>query len=132
MLAVLFGLQSLIPAHINNITLKLNIDNTTVVNILRNMGSSHNTLLNKFNRDIWLWAKTRSMWLVPVYISSSSNLADKSSREISVDAEWKLCSSVFHTIINQLHFLPDIDLFATRHNFQIPKFVSFRPDPPGL
>ena len=52
MIAVLFGLQSLFPQDISNITLKLNIDNTTVVNILRNMGSSHNTLLNRYKQDI--------------------------------------------------------------------------------
>ena len=40
--------------------------------------------------------------------------------------------TVSDDIIKQLEFEPDIDLFASRLNRQILKFVSFRPDPQSI
>ena len=129
MLAVLFGLTSLFPVDIHHITLRLNIDNTTVVHILKNMGSSHNLFLNDYARRIWLWAQSRHIWLLPVYVSSTDNLADRPSRQVFVDAEWQLNRGVFLNVLSHLDFAPTIDLFASSVNTQLPVYVSYQPDP---
>ena len=46
--------------------------------------------------------------------------------------EWKLNEAVFGDIVEKLHFQPVIDLFASRLNKQLSKFVSYRPDPEAL
>ena len=40
-----------------------------------------------------------------------------------------LDNKTFKRVIRELGFQPVIDLFATRINNQLPRFVSFRPDP---
>ena len=128
MLAVYFGLKSL-AINVQNANIRLNIDNTTSVSILKHMGTSHNTDLNKYAKQIWLWAKARNIWLYPVYIASEDNLADQPSRNIYMDAEWQLNPAISQSIIFILKCSPDIDLFASRLNTQLPKYVSYHPDP---
>ena len=43
--------------------------------------------------------------------------------------EWMLNPQVYQDIISKLKFDPKIDLFASRLNFQVKPFASFRPDP---
>eukprot|EP00918_Siedleckia_nematoides_P106031 GHVU01231418.1.p1 GENE.GHVU01231418.1~~GHVU01231418.1.p1 ORF type:complete len:201 (-),score=8.70 GHVU01231418.1:180-782(-) len=50
------------------------------------------------------------------------------SRENNLDLEWKLDSEVFTLICKKIGE-PDIDLFASRINFQLKPYVSWRPDP---
>ena len=128
LLAVLFGLKSLLK-DIHNVNVKLNVDNTTAVSVIKHMGTSHSDDLNKVAKDIWLWAMHREVWLFPVYISSADNPADEPSRNIYVDAEWQLNPAIFAHVVSILNFVPDIDLFASRLNTQLEKYVSYHPDP---
>ena len=68
-LAVYFGLQSM-ANDVQNVNMRLFIDNTSIVSIIKHMGTSHNVELNKITKDIWLWAKARNIWLFPVYVPS--------------------------------------------------------------
>ena len=43
-----------------------------------------------------------------------------------------LSKTAFDDIINQIEFKLDIDLFASRINKKIPKFVSFKTDPQSI
>ena len=122
MLAVLFGLKSLLK-DIHQVNVKLNIDNTTAVGVIKHMGTSHSDDLNRVAKDIWLWAMHREVWLFPVYISSTDNPADEPSRNIYMDAEWQLNPDVFTYVLSVLNFVPDIDLFASRLNTQLEKYV---------
>ena len=45
--------------------------------------------------------------------------------------EWSLCNQVFEDIQN-LWGKFDVDLFASRLNFKIPSYVSWRPDPNAM
>ena len=47
----------------------------------------------------------------------------------SIDTEWKLDTSLLHEALNLLNVAPTIDLFASRINYQFPRYVSFQPDP---
>ena len=127
-LAVLFSLQSL-GQNIHNVNVKLLIDNTSTVSVIKHMGTSNNDLLNKFAKEIWLWAITHHVWLFPVYIASADNLADTPSRKVYMDAEWQLDPNVFRNIVSKLAFKPAIDLFASRLNTQLPRYYSYQPDP---
>ena len=55
-------------------------------------------------------------------------LADKESREKRLDTEWKLNPELFDCIVT-LRGTVSVDLFASRLNYQLKPFVSWRPDP---
>ena len=128
MIAVYFGLQSLCRS-VSDVSIRLNIDNTTVVGVLKHMGTSHSSNLNFYAKQIWLWAKASNVWLFPVYVPSGENLADQPSRNIYIDAEWMLNPAIFQDISEKLDFCPEIDLFASRLNAQLSRYVSYTPDP---
>ena len=94
MLAVYFSLKSF-ARNFSNVALKIHIDNTAVVSILKNMGTSHNELLNKKGKLIWEWCKSKSIWLFPVYVNTKHNLADEPSRKIYSQEEWMLARTIF-------------------------------------
>ena len=51
-----------------NISIKLNIDNTTVVVILKHMGTSHHILDGYSIINTWNWCKNREIWLLSLNI----------------------------------------------------------------
>ena len=53
----------------------------------------------------------------------------RKSRECETRTEWRLNRDVFLDINNKLEFYPEVDLFASRVNTQLNRFVSYRPDP---
>ena len=55
--------------------------------------------------------------------------ADAESRQINVDAEWKLDKAVLEQALAQLQASPSVDLFASRLNNQRSCYVSYRADP---
>ena len=55
-------------------------------------------------------------------------LADDKSRIFDDKTEWKLNTEVFRRVVQQFT-VPNIDLFASRLNFQLKPFVSWLPDP---
>ena len=54
--------------------------------------------------------------------------ADTESRSLHHSSDWKLDPAVFRKLTSKWG-LCTIDLFAARHNTQLPRFYSFRPDP---
>ena len=69
MLAVYFSLKCF-AKDFSNLTLKIHIDNTAVVSILKNMGTTLNELLNKKCKLIWEWCKFKNISLFPVYVNA--------------------------------------------------------------
>ena len=55
-------------------------------------------------------------------------LADKESREAYSDTEWKLNPKLFDCLVT-LWGTVSVDLFASRLNYQLKPFLSWRPDP---
>ena len=81
--------------------------------------------------------KSGSVELVPIktdhisarYIPGIFNKhADHMSRRLRLTAEWKLNPILFQRIV-AVYGMPQIDLFVTRANTQLGKFVSWIPDP---
>ena len=104
-------------------------DNTTAVACLNKMASTKQ-LLMKYTRKIWLWAIQRSIILSAKYLPGIDNeIADYESRKVEkLDSEWMLRKDIFNDLCG-LFGTPDIDMFATRLNCQIDKYVAWKPDP---
>jgi len=127
--AIHFGLLSLLP-NTYDCHVKILSDNTAAVGCVNNMGSCKSLPCDQVTKDIWSWGQDHRVWLSASHIPGVLNKeADKESRENETKLEWKLNESHFQDVIDFFKFEPEIDLFASRINTQIPKFVSYRPDP---
>ena len=126
--AVSLGLKALC-SHLHNSHIQVLIDNTTAVAYINHMGGSHSVPCNDTTRDIWLWCIERRIWLSAAHIPGVLNVeADRESRIFSDQTEWRLDTLVFEAVTDRLG-LPNIDLFASRLNFQCKTFVAWHPDP---
>jgi hypothetical protein len=127
--AVLFGLQSYShKAHDNHILVLC--DNTTAVHCINKFGTCRSRVLDLTTQEIWACAIQNNIWLSATHIPGKLNVeADEESRKMEIHTEWKLNEKFFQEICYFLNFTPDIDLFASRLNTQLPKFISYRPDP---
>ncbi|XP_013393362.1 uncharacterized protein LOC106161058 [Lingula anatina] len=128
--ACLFGLQALCN-ECRDIHIRLLVDNTTAVTYVKNMGGSHSLQCNEVARDIWQWAINRNIWLTVAHVPGVANvIADRESRKkYQSETEWMLNPIVFRKLASEFTFTADIDLFASRLNKQIDKFVSWNPEP---
>ena len=106
-------------------------DNTTTVAILNHMGTSHSMSCNDLCKSIWEWCLKGSIWLSVVHIPGKANIrADiESRRKYSSSSEWMINTQTLLSFFEQLSVQPNIDLFASRLNYQLDCFVSFKPDP---
>ena len=112
-----------------DITVKLQMDNTTAIGYVNNMGGVKSEELNALARDIWDFCVERNIWLLAVHLPGSQNIiVDRLSRQFDEQLEWKLNPVVFERLCEKFGRL-DIDLFASRLNAQLPRFVAWRPDP---
>ena len=72
------------------------------------------------------------MWLSAAHIPGTVNIeADKQSRVIVDGTEWKLNPALFQKIVEKFGKLV-IDLFATRINKQLGRYVSWHPEPEAM
>ena len=93
------------------------------------MGGMASLEMDKLAKKIWQWCLERDIHLCASHISSCENVsADFSSRNFSDSTEWMLKKEIFQRLCKQC-FVPDIDLFASRLNYQVEKFVSWLPEP---
>ena len=84
---------------------------------------------DRLTKEIWLWCMQREIWVSASHVPGKSNiLADKASRQFHDNTESMLRQDLFLSI-TQLWGTPDIDLFASRLNAQLPCYVSWKPDP---
>jgi hypothetical protein len=129
MLAILLGLQTF-GKDKNGSHIRILCDNTTAVNILNHMGTSHSEPCNRMAKMIWEWCISKSIWISIAHIPGKQNLvADYESRRNQRESEWMLNKALLSDALGKLNFQPEIDLFASRVNKQFPKYTSYRPDP---
>ena len=129
MSAVLLGLQTFCSS-LSNTHICLKTDNTTAVSYINNMGGSQSFQCNAKAREIWIWCIQNSIWLTAVHLPGKFNgEADKASRVFHDQTEWQLNPSMYQYIVQFFAFQPDIDLFASRLNYQIQPYISWNPDP---
>ena len=108
--------------------IKVLSDNTTTVAYLNNMGGTKEKC-NELARKIWYWYYKNNNWISSAHLPGKDNIiADKESRSIHDNTEWKL-NPILFTCICQRWGTPTIDLFASRLNHQVEKYVSWKADP---
>ena len=128
MKAVMLGLQVLCK-DANNVHICLQSDNTTTVSYITSMGGVKLEICNTMALQIWEWCITRQIWISARHIPVSQNVqTDKASREFKDSVEWSLSEEIFQDINNRWGPF-DIDMFASRLNYKVDAYASWRPDP---
>ena len=112
------------PRHI-----RIMSDNTTAIAYINKMGGICSLECDQIAKTIWLHCKSIGAHLSAAFIpGKENNIADKKSRVFNEATEWQLNPKIFQKI-TKTYFLPNIDLFASRLNHQLPRYVSWHPDP---
>ena len=104
-------------------------DNTTVVSYINKQGGMRSGSLCALLWRLLSWCHPRGTTLRARHIPGHLNvIADKLSRHNQViQTEWSLSQPVF-TLLCSKWTQPQVDLFATRFNHKLPRFVSPVPD----
>lgn len=109
--------------------IRLRMDNTTAVAYVNHLGGTQSQLLTKKTKDLWTWCLGRGITLSAEYLPGVENVvADHQSRIVSTTAEWMLDPHVCQALMRMLGPCK-VDLFATRLNAQLDRYVSWMPDP---
>lgn len=111
------------------------LDNNSAMLCIRKFGSSKSIKLDKLVKIIWKWCIERKIWLSVARIAGADNIeADYESRNCNVnpDGEYKLNTELLNEALIVLNRAPNIDLFASRTNFQFKTYMSFRDDPEAI
>ena len=125
--AALLGLQSL--CNVEGVHIRGMADNTTAVAYINHQGGTKSPECNKVTGDFWECAEARELWLSAAHIPGVENvLADFKSRNFSDNLEWSMRDKLYQRIVEVFGW-PEIDLFATRLNKKVDRFVSWLPDP---
>lgn len=121
------GLKSFVSNR-RNLNVSVRLDNTCAIHYINNMGGVIESL-DHLAKDIWLWCREKSLFITASYIPGSENvIADFASRNIAVNTEWSLKLDIFLELNSRFGPL-DCDLFASRLNHKLDKYVSWHPDP---
>ena len=112
--------------------ISLQMDNMTACHYINHLGRTGSVNLCMLALKMWNWCRQRNIHISPVYIPGQLNfIADILCRLINLNSEWKLNPAIFRQIC-VIYTTPDLDLFATRANNQVQKFISWFPDPDAL
>ena len=127
--AALYTLRSF-GTEIRGCTVDLQVDNMCAVAAINRMGNM-SKLCDTATKEIWDWDNQQEFWIVTSHIAGIDNVvADEASRKTHNHyIEWSLTQSVYDDIVNRLDCIPGIDLFASRMNYKVKPFYSYRPDP---
>ena len=104
------------------------MDNSTSCSYINKFGG-RTPELNSVAHDIWVWCIERNIHLSAAHVPGIQDCeADEESRTINDDREWSLRSEIFVEILQKFPKIT-VDLFTSRLNNQVVKYVSHRPDP---
>ena len=111
-------------------TVPVATDNATVVSYINKEGGMRSGSLCALLWRLLSWCHPRGIVLRARHIPGRLNvIVDKLSRHNQViQTEWSLSQQVFSLLFSSWD-LPQLDLFATRFNHKLPRFVSPVPDP---
>ena len=107
-------------------------DNTTVLAYIKHEGGTVSKKLSDMTGKLLRLAHRHQIVITPSHISTDLNvLADRLSRKDKpVSTEWKLNKHIFRRICGIDK--PEVDMFATRWNHQLPLYISPCPDTMAL
>lgn len=111
------------------IHVKLNIDNTTAIAYINQMGGMRSHECNELAKTLWAWCIEIQIWVTACHLPGTLNVvADRKSRTFQEETEWQLNTNTFNRICGKFG-KPDIDIFASRLNRQLPRFIAWQPEP---
>ena len=89
-------------------------DNTTVVAVVNNMGSTSSSKCNVIAKLIWLFCKAHNIWITCAHIPGVENVKSEfESRKNYKQAEWMLNKKIFARVLQHFQYSPDVDCFAS-------------------
>ncbi|XP_073491076.1 uncharacterized protein [Aquarana catesbeiana] len=108
---------------------RIQSDNATAVAYVNHQGGTRSRAAQKEVNQILVWAEMHVPCISAVFIPGIENWqADYLSRQQLLPGEWSLHPDVFWAIC-QRWGVPDVDLFASRFNKKIDRFVARTKDP---
>lgn len=128
LLAIYHGLRAFCKDK-HDLHIQIKSDNVCAVTCIKKMGSIGSPLCNELVKTIWNWATRKQIWLTSAHIPGIQNdQADYESRHFNDNIEWMLKPSLAGHIMN-IWGKPNLDMFASRLNKQLDRFVSWKNDP---
>ena len=126
LLAAFLNLKTFVKTKGHHV--KLYTDNVTTMACINKQGSTK-IACNNLTREIFLWCQKTDTKITAIHIAGKLNvIADFMSRRDKSQTEWMLNVDIFRKI-NALLGPFEIDLFASRINNQLVKYVSWKGDP---
>ena len=127
--AIHLAIKSYAPLYKNCKHIKIMTDNTSAIAYINKQGGTHSMALNDLAVELWETCISLNIHISAAHIPGKHNvLADSASRKFQDAAEWMLCPRVF-TRISIIFGKPEVDMFASRLNYQLPCYASWHPDP---
>ena len=127
--AITLAIEAYAPLRPQCKHIRIMSDNTSAIAYINKQGGTHCMVMYDLAVDIWSKAAERGIHISAAHIPGIHNvLADSASREFHDAAEWMLPPDAFADIVDTFG-KPDIDLFASRLNKQLPVYASWKPDP---
>ena len=113
----------------SNAHIHVRVDNRTAMAHINRMGGTRSKKLIGITRQLWQFCLDRKISLSAEYVPGKFNVeADRLSRMNPEASDWQLNKQVFVQL--ERHFGPfSWDLFASRQNAQLTRFVSWKLDP---
>ena len=113
-------------------SIRVMTDSVSAAAYIRREGGTKSLQLFREARELLLWCHEHRVQVTPHFLPGHLNvLADLQSRPHQVLAtEWTLHTAVFKRLLTHFPTM-EIDLFATRLNHRLLRFVSPFPDPPA-
>ena len=113
----------------SQVNVHLWVDNTTTMSYINKMGGTKSTDMINISKALWDYCLSKQITLTAEFLPGIQNqIADAQSRNYQDSSNWKLNKSIFQEITRIMGQV-EIDLFADRTNAQVPKFISWKPDP---
>ena len=110
----------------------IHMDNATAISYLNEQGGSRSEACNRIAREVWLWCIDNDILITATFIPGRDNVsADRCSRQFNDNIEWSLNDAVFLDIVKNFGSFT-IDLFATRLNHKVNRYISWQADPEAL
>jgi len=126
--AALFSLRAF-TLNQRKIHVHMRMDNRTAVAYLLKMGGTRSASMLQIAQELWDYALSNQITLTAEYLPGKVNQeADWESRNCRDFSNWRLNPLVFQSL-NKIWGPLEIDLFADSMNTQLPKYMSWFPDP---
>ena len=110
----------------------LRLDNQSAISFINHKGGTRSSKLFNLVVQIWTWCLERQVTVHAEHIPGLLNVeADLESRRKIESSDWRLDPSIFSQIMIKWGGCR-VDLFASRHNCQLPQFFSYHLDPEAL